>query len=222
MIVHAAMPEESTARGRVDAFERFHDIPLDPFGRLSTTLHIRRNQLIISEGDAAEGVYRVSSGVIRLYKLLPDGRRQITGFMGPGEMVGSVLCECHGYAAEAVTAATLQRVERDRLVALMDVDPVFMRSMLAATVHQLNAAQEQIFLLGLKDAVGRLSAFLCMMRSRFHGHQNDSRYIHLPMSRTDIADYLGLTIESVSRALKKLKDSRAIRVVSIKTIEMVH
>lgn len=205
-VMAAAMPAEATES--------------DPFRGMSERVLIWKDKVIFTDGDVACRVYRISKGVVRLYKLLPDGRRQITAFLGAGDILGAVLSEHQVCSAEAVTQVTLQSIERSRLVALMDEQPKLMRRFLSTTMLQLNAAQDQINLLGLKDASERVVAFLDMLGSRSGYVFHDGCRVYLPMSRRDVADYLGLTTETVSRALAKLKEKRRIRMLSTYVVEL--
>ena len=155
---------------------------------------------IFSEGDDADTVFEVVSGTLRLLKLLPDGRRQVTGFLCAGHLIGLAPEGTWVYTAEAVTDVTLCRYRRAAFERLIDTMPGFARRVLTATSHELRVAQDQMLLLGRKTAAERVASFLLLMTD-----QQDSEEISVPMSRNDIADYLGLTIETVSRTLTQLK-----------------
>ncbi|WP_247887342.1 helix-turn-helix domain-containing protein [Azospirillum sp. SYSU D00513] len=177
-----------------------------------------RDQSLFAEGDAANAVYRVMDGLVRLYKLLPDGRRQIIGFLRGGDMMGLAAGERFAYTAEAVVPSTVRRIPRARVTALMDERPALARTLLAAMTAELMAAQEQMLLLGRKTAREKLATFLLANDERA---QDASGRIDLPMSRTDIADYLGLTTETVSREFTKLKTARVIRLMEGGKVELV-
>lgn len=155
---------------------------------------------IFSEGDAADGVFEVVSGTLRLLKLLPDGRRQVTGFLCAEHLIGLAPEGNWVYTAEAVTDVTLCRYRRAAFERLIDTMPGFARRVLTATSHELRVAQDQMLLLGRKTAAERVASFLLLLAD-----QQGSEEISVPMSRNDIADYLGLTIETVSRTLTQLK-----------------
>lgn len=189
----------------------------DPFDTMAETQAIGRDQMLFSEGDPARNVYRVVSGTIRLCKLLPDGRRQIIGFLQHGDMMGLSLAQSYLYTAEAVTAAVLQRIPRTRFEMLMDEQPALARRLLSLTATELVAAQDQMVLLGRKTAVERVATFLLRLAARTIG---GGRRVQLPMSRADIADHLGLTTETVSRAFTKLKTSGMIRLLDGHLVEL--
>jgi CRP/FNR family transcriptional regulator len=168
---------------------------------------------LFSEGDDADGVYEVVQGMLRLYKLLPDGRRQITGFLSAGHLLGLAHEDQYLYTAEAITDVTLCRYPRARFVRMVDEIPGFAHRLLAVTSNELCAAQDQMLLLGRKTAQEKLASFLLMMAAR-HGRGKDGNEFDLPMSRVDIADYLGLTVETVSRTFTRLKQDSVLELPS--------
>jgi CRP/FNR family transcriptional regulator len=164
---------------------------------------------IFSEGDAADSVFEVVTGTLRLHKLLPDGRRQVTGFLCAGHLIGLAPEGTWVYTAEAITDVTLCRYRRPAFERLIDTVPGFARRVLTATSHELRVAQDQMLLLGRKTAAERVASFLLLV-----AEQQGSDEISVPMSRTDIADYLGLTIETVCRSLSQLKRSELIELLT--------
>jgi CRP/FNR family transcriptional regulator len=193
----------------------------DPLDTIAQTVAIERDRAVFHQGDRADAVYAVAGGVIRLCKLLPDGRRQIVGFVQAGDFMGLASGDSHLYTAEAVTAATVRRLPRARLEALMDEDPALRRRLMLVTARELVAAQEQMLLLGRKNAREKICSFLMALSRRRERTHGDGTRIHLPMSRTDIADYLGLTIETVSRTISRLKADRLIRLLDGNRIELI-
>ncbi len=141
--------------------------------------------------------------MLRLYKLLPDGRRQITGFLSAGHFIGLAPEGVFVYTAEAITEVTLCRYKRKAFDRLIDEVPGFAKRLLAVASHELSAAQSQMLLLGRKAATEKVASFLLMMANQ---EGNDGvETVGIPMTRSDIGDYLGLTIETVSRTLTKLR-----------------
>lgn len=173
------------------------------------------------EGDHAVSVHNVISGVVRLSKLLPDGRRQITGFMFPGDFLGITLEDEHAFTAEAVTDAELCRFSRGRFDDFVARQPRLERRLYALAAHELAAARQQLVLLGRKTASERIASFLLMLADRQRGLDGGESILHLPMSRTDIADYLGLRIETVSRELTALKSSRMVQFLSTHEVRLL-
>jgi CRP/FNR family transcriptional regulator, nitrogen fixation regulation protein len=166
-----------------------------------------RNAEIFGEDEAAESLYKVISGTACTYKILSDGRRQIGEFYLPGECFGLEYTSKHSYSAEAITDAEILVVKKSAVMALAGRDPAVTRRLLTLTAIELARVQDRILLLS-KTAQERVVGFLLEMARRMP----TDNAIDLPMLRQDIADYLGLTIETVSRTLKTLKNHAAIDV----------
>jgi len=169
---------------------------------------------IFYEGDEAEHVYNVTEGVVRVSKMLPDGRRQITGFLFPGDFLGLSHGDAYAYTAEAIGPARLCRFKRDKLLNLFDELPTLEKRLLGMAADELAAAQDQILLLGRKTARERVVSFFQLLAKQARKRGEMGGTIHLPMSRADIADYLGLTIETVSRTITKLAKDGVIELPS--------
>ncbi len=159
---------------------------------------------IFLEGDPSQFLFNVTRGVVKVYKLLRDGRRLITGFFYPGDFLGLALQDCYAYTSEAVTEAGLCRFERGKLERLCDEIPGFERRILRNATNELAAAQDQMLLLGRKDAVERVATFLLMCLDRAHARGDDGGVLRLRMTRGDTADYLGLSLETTSRTFSGL------------------
>lgn len=157
--------------------------------------------MIFSEGDPSRYVFRVITGAVRSCRLFADGRRHIGEFFLPGDFVALDAVDHYRFIAEAVTDATLWRYPRAAIEKLASVEPSFGKRLLDLLSRQLVAAQEQMLLLGRKTATERVAAFLVIMAAR----SKDSEHVSLQMTRSDIADHLGLTTETVSRAFSRLK-----------------
>jgi CRP/FNR family transcriptional regulator len=186
---------------------------------ISSLRKLQPGEVMFAEGDEADAVYEVVRGMLKLYKLLPDGRRQVTGFLSAGNLVGLAHENLYLYTAEAITAVLVCRYPRQRFDRLVEEVPGFARRLLAATSDELRAAQDQMVLLGRKAAEEKLASFLQLMGQR-RGGGEDPDEVLLPMSRADIADYLGLTIETVSRTLSKLKSDGVIAIPCASSIKL--
>lgn len=181
---------------------------------MGASMPFARNVEVYGEDEPAEYVYKVISGAVRTYKLLCDGRRQIGAFYLPGDVFGLEAGEKHRFTAEAVTDATILVIKRSAVVSLARSDRELSHQLWQLTAHELEHVQTQVLLLGRKNAVERVAAFLLEMAGR--GEAGNA--VELPMCRQDIADYLGLTIETVSRTLTQLEDSAAIALPSSRRI----
>jgi CRP/FNR family nitrogen fixation transcriptional regulator len=165
-----------------------------------------RNAEIYGEGESANYIYRVVSGVVRSSKLLPDGRRQIGAFYMPGDIFGLEPDEIRHFSAEAVTQTKLIALKWESMTA-GEHSGAFLSELLQITMKGLRRTQAQLFLIGRKNALERVAAFLLDMAAR-SGHKD---VVELAMPRHDIADYLGLTLETVSRMLAELRAIGAIK-----------
>ena len=173
-------------------------------------LHLDPGETLFYEGDEAGHVFTVVTGTLRLHKMLPDGRRQITGFVFPGDVLGLATGEGYSYTAEAVTEAGVCRFPTRRLEALFDEFPKLEKRLLGKARDELVAAQEQMLLLGRKAPAEKIASFLLGLSRRAERWDMPSDPVLLPMSRGDIADYLGLTVETVSRTFTRLKSQGVI------------
>ncbi|HYL32870.1 MAG TPA: helix-turn-helix domain-containing protein [Stellaceae bacterium] len=173
--------------------------------RLSQT--VAPGATFIDEGEPALHVFTVVSGIVKLFKLLADGRRQIVGFLVPGDIFGFAPDDRYTVSAEAISSVTLHRCPRRQLERAFIESPGVERQLLDAISRELVSAQDQMVLLGRKTAHERLASFLLSLSRR---QNNDDNSVDLPMTRTDIADYLGLTMETVSRVFTVLKGSGCI------------
>lgn len=160
---------------------------------------------VFREGDGADHLYSISTGAVKLYKLLSDGRRQIIGFLFAGDMFGLGVDGAYCYTAETLVPSQLCRFTQRRLDNMMGEFPRLERKMYSMTVKELVSAQEQMLLLGRKTAREKVATFLLKLSQRAEVQGLPASPVSLPMSRADIADYLGLTIETVSRTFTQLK-----------------
>jgi len=181
---------------------------------MGTRISYARNVEIFGEGEPAEYLYKVISGSVRSCKLLDDGRRQVTGFHMAGEVFGLELDEEHHFSAEAVNDAIVLVVKRSAIVGLAARDADIARQLWAMTARELQRVQDHMLVLGCMNAKQRVATFLLRMALRGSGGNE----IELPMSRQDIADYLGLTIETVSRTMTQLENDAAIGLESSRRI----
>lgn len=172
-----------------------------------------RNAEIYGENEPAEYLYKVISGTVRTYKVLNDGRRQIGAFYLPGDIFGLEIGEEHSFSAEAIVDCKVLVIKRSALIALAARDNEVARQLWTMTAGELQRAQDHIMLL-IKTAQERVAGFLLEMARR----SASAAEVELPMSRQDIADYLGLTIETVSRTLTQLENSSAISVPTSRRI----
>ena len=179
-------------------------------------------QPIFHEGDPVRRVFMLASGSLKIYTLLGDGRRQITGFMFPGDFLGLSFDDEYAFTAEALVKSELWWFTREAFDRFVDANPSIERELYRLASHELAAAQAQLVLLGRKTAAERLASFFVSLLKRQEiVSGNIQNQFDLPMSRLDIADYLGLTKETVSRMLAHLRERKLIRLVSRGRVEIL-
>jgi len=169
-------------------------------GLVATEFTYQKDEEIYGEDESAEYVYQVISGAVRSYKLLSDGRRQIGAFHLPGDVFGLESGAAHRLAAEAIIDTTVRLVKRRSLEQAAGTDVQVARRLWTMTAGDLRHAENHMLLLGRKTAMERVATFLLEMDRRLAV----AGMMALPMCRRDIGDYLGLTLETVSRALSQL------------------
>jgi CRP/FNR family nitrogen fixation transcriptional regulator len=162
----------------------------------------RRGAEIFGEAEPAEYIYQVVDGAVRSYKLLSDGRRQIGAFHLIGDIFGLENGGTHRFTAEAIVDTTVRLAKRASLAHVAEQDASVARDLLNMTATNLQHAEDHMLLLGRKTSLERVAAFLLEMDTRLTA----AGVMALPMCRRDIADYLGLTLETVSRSLSVLHD----------------
>lgn len=182
----------------------------------SVPMNFGRNAEIYAEDETAGYVYKLISGVVRISKLLPDGRRQISAFHLPGDMFGFEVGDLHHASAEAVVPVKLVAFKWHSLLGAT-VSSGLVHELLNRTMIGLRQTQDHLLLLGRKNALERLAAFLLELAER----SGEDSVLDLAMPRHDIADYLGLTLETVSRMFAELKESGTIRLESARRVHMV-
>ncbi|SRR5579871_2657266 len=200
----SAMPRPVLARGGLGT--------MDVMG---SQMKFGPNEEIFGESEPAEYVYKVTKGAVRTYKILNDGRRQIGGFYLPGDVFGLESGREHQFSAEAINDVTVLVVRRSAVVTLAEHDCEAARELWSFTSRELQRMQEHMLLL-VKSAQQRVASFLLEMSDRLAATDT----VELPMSRQDIADYLGLTIETVSRTMTQLVSAQAIGLPSSRRIRL--
>ncbi len=180
---------------------------------MATRILLPAEKVIFLEEEPAESVFGLSEGVVRLFKLMPDGRRQIVALALPGEFLEIPTVDRHRYSATAIGEVVLSRFSRDSLLTHIQSNPKLMSLLAEFATRQLNMAQDHLLILGAGSAEEKISFFLTTWRDRVAALEPFSDFLPLPMWREDIADLLGLTLETVSRTLSRLEKRNAIRVV---------
>jgi CRP/FNR family nitrogen fixation transcriptional regulator len=187
---------------------------------IGAVLKFKRNAAVFNQGDPARHVYKVISGAVRTGRVLMDGRRQIADFYLPGDFFGLDWQSEHGFTAEAIADAVVVSYPRAQLELIAETQIGLQRLLMSLLSKTLSTTQNHVVMLGRQTAQERLAWFLLSIM----GRSDDDRDLELPMSRLDIADYLGLTIETVSRGISEFKRRQWIAVsgshkVTLKNVE---
>ena len=186
---------------------------------LGTIRRYRRCDEIYSQNDPVSCYYHLVSGAARRFSTQPDGRRQIVDFLLPSDYFGFSSRSEHSFSVEAIVDDTLiARYPRAHIDALIDSDPRIARLLPALTAQEIWRLQQRILVLGRITAQEKIKAFLLEMAERL----SDGRdRIVLPMSRYDVADYLAISVETVSRALTLLKQRGTIKLAGTRRVQLV-
>lgn len=185
-------------------------------GLIATEFVYKKDAEIYGEDEQADYVYQVVTGAVRTYKLLSDGRRQVGAFHLPGDVFGIEAGATHRLSAEATIDSTVRLIKRSTLEAVAGTDAKVANLLWAMTVADLKHAQDHMLLLGRKTSMERVVAFLLEMDKRL----SSAGIMGLPMSRRDIGDYLGLTLETVSRALSQLNEEGVLTLSGARRISL--
>jgi CRP/FNR family transcriptional regulator len=189
---------------------------LQAFKTLGRTVKLAPGQLLFHEGDPVTRVFTLTKGALKLYSLLADGRRQVTGFLFPGGFLGISMDAEHVFSAEALDDVQLCWFPRQGFDGFVGKHSPMERELYRMAAQELASAHQQMVLLGRKTASERLATFLLVLAGK-----GADRLVRLPMSRSDIADYLGLTKETVSRVLSAFRGDRLIRLKAVNEIEIL-
>jgi CRP/FNR family transcriptional regulator, nitrogen fixation regulation protein len=186
-----------------------------PLGLIGVPMRFARNNEIYGEHEPAEYLYQVISGTVRTYRMLDDGRRQISAFYLPGDVFGVEAGDNHLSSAEAICDAQILVAKRSAVMARAEHEKNLARQLWILTARELQRVQEHSLAL-IKSAEERVAGFLIEMA----GRNSSSAAIELPMSRQDIADYLGLTIETVSRTFTQFVQSGTIALETSRRVQL--
>ncbi len=193
-----------------DALEPDELVELD---RMATSITVGAKETLFEQDERSDWVYNITAGSVRLYKLLPDGRRQVVGFALPGDFLGISMSEKNAFSADALTPTNACRFSRSDYSAFLDEKPHLLRRLHSMASHELSLAQDQMVILGRRTAEERVAAFLIGLRNRWTRLNGNHVHVPLPMTRQDIGDFLGLTVETVSRLMTRLAREKAIVIV---------
>lgn len=178
---------------------------LDTFGGAMATIYLSAGDPLVDEGEDDNYIYSITTGSLKCFKLLPDGRRQVTGFLFPGDFLGLAKSDTYINSVEAITHSTLCRMSRKELNQFADNISNLDRRLHEMASEALADVQDQILMLGRKTSEERVATFLLSLSRRSSERGGPTNPVDIPMSRDDIGDFLGLTTETVSRTFSRLR-----------------
>ncbi|MEM6903228.1 MAG: helix-turn-helix domain-containing protein [Pseudomonadota bacterium] len=205
-VAEAGYCAKCTARN-ISLCEAMAEGDIDVLEGLSSRHQAGKGEIVVNEGEPARNLYNITLGTMKLYKLLADGRRQIIGFLGTGDLIGMSPQANYPFTAEAVTRVNFCRFNREQMRAVFGEYPAMRERIFQIASNELNEAQDQMLLLGRKTAQEKIASFLLNRLRKAERLGGGGTSIELPMSRHDIGDFLGLTTETVSRSFTSLKSS---------------
>ena len=183
------------------------------FDNLARRISFAPKTTVFAESEPSIAVYTLTRGTAGLYKMLADGRRQIVGFALPGDFLGSPFSDRYACSVDAIGEVAARQFPREAFLEFLRANPKSLYLMLEAALQETNAARDHMLLLGCGTAEEKFAEFIISWRARIGHGSALSNLVPLPMSRRDVADYLGLTIETVSRVLAKLEREHVVHVI---------
>ncbi len=183
---------------------------LDDIAAESQSFHLAAKSTLFREGDPAGRAFSIIDGVVKLSRLLPDGKQQVVGFRFPGDVLGYGAGKTYPFDAETLTNGHFCRIERSRLDALLRLYPQMERRMLDLCLRELSNTQDQLVTVGRRSAEARVASFLLGLVEAYRQRGPLPAELPLPMTRSDIGDFLGLTLETVSRSFAAFKRQKLI------------
>jgi len=227
----AMRPAESNSQGQVcdrcgsrvsGLCQPLDAAALDEISGEAQQLSMPAHSAVFREGDPSGRVFTLIEGFAKLTRLLPDGKQQVVGFRFAGDIIGYTTLPHYPFDAELLTEARLCRLDRGQLDALLRRYPKMERRMLDLCVQELTATQEQLVTVGRRSAEARVAAFLISLLEASRRRGLTRPVLEMPMTRADIADFLGLTLETVSRSLTAFRKRGWIREPVHHRVELVN
>ena len=195
-----------------------NDDQLEVFSKVSFEKKYTNKENIFFQNDPSTHLFNITEGNVKIYQLLDDGRIQIIGFLYPGDFFGTYKNNKYNYSAEAIGNLQTCVFDQKILDKYMDENPMLAKELINQTSYELTLAQDRMTVMGRLNAIEKISNFLLNISNQRKRIGWPSNPISLSMTRQDIADYLGLTIETVSREISKLKSSNIIKIISSKQL----
>lgn len=188
---------------------------------IATEQAFKTGESLLHQEQTADFVFSIQSGYANMFRLTSDGKRQILAFLFPGDFVGFTSEDNYHFGVSAISSLKVCRFDRVKLEALIEQHPEMDRKLRFTLVRAMDASFELMFSLGRKDALQKVASFIWFVSYRHRKLHRPDNPIHLPMRRSDIADFMGLTIETVSRAFTAMRDADVIRLHGAYDVEIV-
>jgi len=209
----APFARQSATNGADNGSARWH--------LLGATRTIAAREHVFCAGDARRHVYQLQSGLVRIYSVLADGRRQVVDFAFPGDLIGLEAGATYPFSAEAAAPSRLNCIPVATLTEHLRSDPGFAVELYERMSRGMNGTRDMLVTMGRRSALERVASFMVALARRNAAGGNPGGVIALPMTRSDIADFLGLTIETVSRTITRLRQMHLIRLRTCTEVEML-
>lgn len=192
---------------------------LEKFQALSRRKRFDRGKIVLEQDQKIQDIYVITRGLVRLYRHLSSGKRQIVGFLGPGDLLGSIKRKSGAHcAAQAITEIDVCCFKKASFSEFLMKHPNLCYALLVTAMDEIEAQYEHSMLLGRKQAPERLAAFILLLNRRWVKEHEDENLVHIEMSRNDIGDHLGLTSETISRTFSQFKAAGLIQIIDSKRI----
>ncbi len=205
----SAIPFREKSDGR--PLQLLSDRERRQLAKIASLVRFRKGSAIYCEGAPADAIYNITVGVAKTFRTLPDGTRPIAAFLFPDDLLGLAEEGCYVDSAEAVTSVTAYRLPLVALENLLHSDPTLGFHVLCKACHELREAQRHAFLLGQHRALPKIAMFVQMLGRSEQGRVTGAAEIYLPMTRSDIADYIGLSLAAVSRSFRVIEQRGLVR-----------
>lgn len=215
---HDTIEQELACVSQVPIFQRLASEQLTSVAQVTRPIHAAKGGTVFRTGEVSQTLYIVNTGQVRLYHLGEDGREQVLRVLNPGDFIGETALftdEVHTAYAEATVASELCTISRVSLTALITSMPALAMALLGALAERLKTAERQATLLAIPDALPRLAGYLQTLSG------NQTGLLDLPMSKQDLAAYLGMTPESLSRKLRQLATTGVIETIGRRQIKLL-
>ena len=197
------------------------DADMNKLYAIASEQRYNAGEALFRQEQSADFVFSIRKGYASMFRLTADGKRQILAFLFPGDFVGFTSEDNYHFGVSAIADLSACRFERSSLETLIGEHPEMDRKLRFTLTRAMDASFELLFSLGRKDALQKVASFIWYISYRQRKLHRPDNPIYLPMKRTDIADFMGLTIETVSRAFTAMKEQDIIRLHGAYEVEIL-